>query len=301
MATCDPNWQDALWSLYRYEPSTTAAAIFAVLFGITFVIHTVQMSITRTWYLLALVIGCACECVGYVGRITSSQEDPGCWTLGPYIIQSILILIGPTFMAASIYMILGRIIELTGGDSFAPIPRRWLTKLFVSGDIVSLLFQSSGGGLMAVGGDSFNVGENMIVIGLFVQLAFFGAFVILTGMFHRRMRGAPTFQASQPQIRWQHYLVTLYVAGVMIWVRSLFRVIEYLQGNDGSLSRSEVYLYIFDAVLILAAMVWMNWSHPSEIGILLRGHEPKENGLELVTAGFARKKRRRTSSDDVQR
>jgi hypothetical protein len=58
--------------------------------------------------------------------------------------QNVLILIGPAFMAASIYMILGRIILLTDGEKHALIRRRWLTKLFVTGDVVSLLMQSSG-------------------------------------------------------------------------------------------------------------------------------------------------------------
>lgn len=47
-------------------------------------------------------------------------------------------------MAASIYMILGRIIMLTDGESHALIKRRFLTKVFVSGDVLSLLMQSSG-------------------------------------------------------------------------------------------------------------------------------------------------------------
>lgn len=58
--------------------------------------------------------------------------------------QSVLILIAPALMAASIYMILGRIILLTEGEKYALIKRRWLTKLFVSGDVLSLLMQSSG-------------------------------------------------------------------------------------------------------------------------------------------------------------
>ncbi|KAI8960321.1 RTA1-domain-containing protein [Daldinia sp. FL1419] len=302
MATCVPHWRDAPWAFYRYEPSVASAAVFSVLFGITFIIHTAQMCITRSWYLLALVVGCICECVGYIGRILSSQEDPGCWTLGPYVIQSLLILIGPTFMAASIYMILGRIIELTEGDSYALIRRRWLTKVFVAGDVVSLLFQSSGGGLMATGSsDSINIGKSLVIIGLFVQLIFFGAFVILASVFHYRMNKLPTFEASLPNVRWRDYLITLYLAGVMIWVRSLFRVIEYLQGNNGSLSRSEVYLYVFDAALILIAMVWMNWYHPSEIGLLLRGQERKRNGMEVIIGRLIRIGESRGSSRSVEK
>jgi hypothetical protein len=48
-------------------------------------------------------------------------------------------------------------------------------------------------------------------------------------------------------------------------VRSVFRVVEYLQGNAGYLLSHEVFLYVFDAVLMLAVMGMFNWVHPSEI------------------------------------
>lgn len=58
--------------------------------------------------------------------------------------QNVLILIAPALMAASIYMILGRIILLTDGERYALVKRRWLTKLFVTGDVISLMMQASG-------------------------------------------------------------------------------------------------------------------------------------------------------------
>ncbi|RSM08172.1 hypothetical protein CEP52_004805 [Fusarium oligoseptatum] len=97
--------------------------------------------------------------------------------MGPYIMQNVLILIAPALMAASIYMILGRIILLTEGEHHALIRRRWLTKIFVFGDVASLLLQSSGGGLMAVNEDLQKIGQNVIIGGLFVQLLFFGCFI----------------------------------------------------------------------------------------------------------------------------
>ena len=62
----------------------------------------------------------------------------------PYIIQSLLLLLGPSFFAASIYMILGRIIRLTGGERYSLIGPKWLTKIFVVGDILSFFVQSGG-------------------------------------------------------------------------------------------------------------------------------------------------------------
>jgi hypothetical protein len=84
------------------------------------------------------------EAVGYVGRVLNALEDEGCWTVPPYVIQNLLILLGPAFMAASIYMILGRSILLTAGEHHALLKRKWLTKVFVTGDVLSLCLQSCG-------------------------------------------------------------------------------------------------------------------------------------------------------------
>ena len=144
---------------------------------------------------------------------------------------------------------------------------------------------------MASGGKKVDLGENIIIGGLFVQLFFFSCFVLVSGLFHYRMATHPTNKANDPQIRWQTYLITLYVTSLLILIRSIFRVIEYLQGNDGPLMSSEVYVFVFDGVLMLCALVWMNWFHPSEIGLLLRGDVPIKNGVELVKVGRGRAKR----------
>jgi hypothetical protein len=54
------------------------------------------------------------------------------------------LLLGPSFFAASIYMILGRIIRLTGGENHSPIRPTRLTKIFVLGDVLSFFVQSGG-------------------------------------------------------------------------------------------------------------------------------------------------------------
>ncbi|RKL39326.1 hypothetical protein BFJ72_g6798 [Fusarium proliferatum] len=285
---CDPNYRHADWSFYRYEPSTAAAVIFVILFSVTTLVHVFQMFRTRTWYMLAFCLGGISEIVGYIGRAINSTEDPGCWTLGPYVVQSVLLLIAPALMAASIYMILSRVILLTHGEEHAIIKRRWLTKIFVVGDIVSIQLQSAGGSMMSGANETNNlmkIGEYVIIGGLFFQLIIFGIFIAVVSVFHRRMNRSPTNKSLEPSIRWRHYLTTLYVTSGLIWVRSLFRVIEYLDGNDGYLMRTEAFLFVFDATLIWIVTVWMNWYHPSEIGLLLRNESPVANGFELLPFG----------------
>ncbi|EGU75205.1 hypothetical protein FOPG_12741 [Fusarium oxysporum f. sp. conglutinans race 2 54008] len=284
-AKCDPNYRHADWSFYRYEPSTAAAVIFVVLFSITTIVHVYQLIKTKTWYMLAFCLGGISEIAGYIGRAINSTEDPGCWTLGPYVVQSVLLLIAPALMAASIYMILSRVILLTEGEVHAVIRRRWLTKIFVVGDIISIQLQSAGGSMMSganEGNNLMKIGEYVIIGGLFFQLAIFGIFIVVVSVFHRRMNRSPTNKSLEPSIRWRHYLTTLYITSGFIWVRSLFRVIEYLDGNDGYLMRTEAFMFVFDATLIWIVMVWMNWYHPSEIGLLLRNELPVTNGFELL-------------------
>ena len=81
--------------------------------------------------------------VGYIGRTFSARQAPD-FTLGAYVVQSILLLLGPALFAASIYMILGRLIVTLGAEAYGIIRPSWLTKVFVTGDVLSFLMQSSG-------------------------------------------------------------------------------------------------------------------------------------------------------------
>lgn len=150
------------WILYYYTPSSAAAGIFIVLFGISTVYHFYQLMRTRTWFMIPFLIGglrkffyCllslvapsysfnTVETLGYIGRILSADQAPN-YSTGAYAMQSALILIAPAFFAASIYMELGRVIQMLRAEKSSLVPVRWLTRTFVAGDILSFLMQSSG-------------------------------------------------------------------------------------------------------------------------------------------------------------
>ncbi|KAL2817580.1 putative RTM1-like protein [Aspergillus granulosus] len=258
------------FKLYRYDPSIGAAVVFVILFLIASGIHTYQAIRTRTWFLIPFVIGGHFEWIGYIGRAISGTEAPD-FTLNPYILQTLLLLIAPTLYAATIYMELGRIVLLTDGEAYCFIPRRWLTKIFLLGDTISFIMQGSGGGIMASGSVSaLTTGEHIIIAGLVIQLLFFSLFVITSIKFHLGLRRAPSRKVLHSQPPWERHMYALYMGSGLIFVRSLFRLVEYAQGNDGYLVSHEVYLYLFDAVLMVAVMGVFAWVHPSEISALLR-------------------------------
>lgn len=52
-------------------------------------------------------------------------------------------------MAASIYMVLGRLIRLLDAHEYALIRTTWMTKIFVTGDVLSFLLQGGGKHLLS--------------------------------------------------------------------------------------------------------------------------------------------------------
>ncbi len=169
--------------------------------------------------------------------------------------QAILILVAPALYAASIYMILGRLIRAVGAEQHSIIPVKWLTKAFVTGDIISFTLQGGGGGIQAGGTfEMYNMGEKIIIAGLWVQIVVFGFFVVVSAIFNVRLARCRTVAAERGVIPWKRHLTILYVTSGLILVRSVFRVIEYLQGNGGYLISHEIFLYMFDALLMALVM-----------------------------------------------
>ena len=95
------------------------------------------------YILLIFVLTEVVEIVGYIGRALSSKQSPD-WTLGPYIMQTLCLLLAPALLAASIYMLLGRIILVLQAEPHSILKKKWLTKIFVTGDVMSFLLQGTG-------------------------------------------------------------------------------------------------------------------------------------------------------------
>ncbi|KAK3315874.1 RTA1 like protein-domain-containing protein [Apodospora peruviana] len=255
------------FKLYNYDPSLAGNVVFIVLFSLATIGHGVLMIRHKTWYFIPFLIGCLFESIGYIGRAIQAQESPD-WTTGPYIMQTLTILLGPTLYAASIYMVLGRLIRMLDAGQYSIVRPSWLTKIFVGGDVLSFLTQGAGGGILAKAKTKSDqdLGQNIVLAGLGIQVVFFGLFIITTIIFHVRIVRNPTPRSYSVTTPWRQLIVVaLYLASVLIIIRSLFRLIEYASGHDGVLMSSEVYLFVFDSVLMfLVAVVFLIY-HPGRV------------------------------------
>ncbi|KAJ6007400.1 hypothetical protein N7540_011376 [Penicillium herquei] len=270
------------WVFYYYDPSTAAAAIFIVLFGLSSVMHFYQLLRTRTWFMIPFLVGGIFETIGYVGRILSSFQSPN-FAMVPYVIQSTLLLIAPAFYAASVYMTLGRIIEMLDAEKCSIIKLKWLTKIFVLGDCLSFLMQASGAGLMVSNSNNPSTGEDVIIGGLIAQIVFFGFFTITAIVFQLRIAKNPTSRSIEEKSRWQRHMFALYAASILILIRSVVRVVEYVQGYEGYLMKHEVFIYVFDALLMFGVTMSLQFIHPSEVNCLIgRGRNYTKNVFKIV-------------------
>lgn len=62
---------------------------------------------------------------------------------------------------------------------------------------------------------------------------------------------------------WERQLLTVYCASTFIFVRSVFRLAEFVGGEGDVLLQHEYYIYIFDATLMLLAMLLFNVFYPT--------------------------------------
>ncbi|KAK3616474.1 hypothetical protein LTR56_024723 [Elasticomyces elasticus] len=246
----DPEYFD--FKLYRYNPSLGAAIAATLIFAVLTSVHLWLLVKAKTRYFVPFLIGGIFQTLGYAGRIWSHFDQDA---LGGFIMQAILILVAPALFAASIYMILGRLIRVLHAEHLSLIPIKWITRIFVTGDVIAFTLQAAGGGTQSGGSlEMYDLGEKIIIAGLFIQIIVFGFFVATSARFHTRIVKSPTSVSANGRIAWTRHLYVLYATSALILVRSIFRVVEYLQGNDGYLISHEVFIYVMDALLMAAVM-----------------------------------------------
>lgn len=256
---------------YPSPPSLALGTTFLTLFTLTTLLHLYQLFRTRSLYLIPLLLGALFEVIGYTARTISATETYPNYSLGPYIIQALLILVAPVLIAASVYVMLGKIITATNAEDLSPLQPRKLSWLFVGGDLVTFMVQSTGAGMLAQKDvEKGRAGRWIVIGGLALQLIVFGGFIVVAGLVGWKLwkQGTP---ASRGGMLWRrHWGVLVGVSG-LITVRSVYRVVEYIMGDKGALMRVEAWGYGFDAAVMLLVLVLLNVVHPSQMSGLLSG------------------------------
>lgn len=209
------------------------------------------------------------EAFGYYGRAWSHNNIRDG---SPYLIQLMLILGSAPLLAATVYMTLGRFARTLKAEQYTIMNVRWVTKIYVLIDIVSFLCQMAGSAMQASSDPKgLKLGQHIVIGGLIVQLVALGWFIFETTILHIRLNRGPTvITLKDPSISWRPTLWTLRCVSVLIFIRSLYRLIEFTSGSNSSLAKTEVYLYIFDAALLSVSAFLFIVIHPARLFRKLR-------------------------------
>jgi hypothetical protein len=180
-------------------------------------------------------------------------------------VQTLCILVAPALFAASIYMVLGRLITLVRAEAYSPIRPTRLTKIFVLGDLLTFVIQIMGSGVLS---KNFNLGKTIILVGLVAQIICFALFLSVAVVVERRLARNPTPMAKTLDSRstqngWVGVMRVVFVASALIFIRSVFRLIEFTGDHDSPLQKSEAYLYVCDSTLMFGVLAVLIYFHPS--------------------------------------
>lgn len=306
------------FQLYRYTPNVDASRFFAVMFCIICVIvvpvfvaegyksmkrvnilldanSSLSYSIkyyNRTQLIGAYVplfFGIGSEIAGYICRSISALHKDD---TSPYIGQSICLLIAPTFYTATIYMLFGRMAHLMQAEKLMIMPARFNTTFFVVGDILSLFLQAAGGGLMAQE-SSADTGSNIVTAGLFIQIGWFGLFIINEVYFLFKLGRIDNPIASQTKT-WKRLNIIILINCVLVLLRSIVRGIEFIEGYQGTIISHEWFLFVFDAVpMFLLPVIFVAFIRISSI------YRVQEESIKIQTSYGYMKSMQSTQSHPV--
>ncbi|KAL4994088.1 RTA1 like protein-domain-containing protein [Aspergillus recurvatus] len=277
---------------YGYVPSFAAGVAFVALFGFSMVVHTAQMALLRSWWCAVFAIGCLVEVLGWGARIWSNKCP---YAQTPYLMQITTLIIAddpmaPTFFTAGIYVLLGRLIRICGSQSSVLSPKLYLW-IFCTCDIISLVVQAAGGGMASSGGggegggqssssssgsassastraqtsssssSNQTTGTHIMVGGIIFQLISITVFVGFAADFLYRV-----LKRSKSAVPTSRTLLALFVATalsvLLIYIRSIYRTIELMDGWTSSTMQNEGLLIGLDGAMMVPAVIIYNIFHP---------------------------------------
>jgi len=185
--------------------------------------------------------------------------------------------ISPALLTGGVYVCLSRVIVAVGADHSRIRPKMY-TYIFVGCDLLSLVLQSIGGAIasMATTDDGRLLGVHIMIAGLISQIISMIIFFALWGDFAFRVRKAktsgtytgeqaPLYNNLRADLSFRWFQWSLFVATLLIFIRSVYRVAELWNGFGSHLANDEVSFMIFEGPMIIIAVMMMTAFHPGRI------------------------------------
>jgi hypothetical protein len=178
----------------------------------------------------------------------------------------------------------------------------WYSYIFIACDVISLAIQAAGGGT-AAGAltvyESADNGTHIMVGGLAFQVFTMSIFMCLFLDFlwkikymrkgHDDMEFNPKYAHLRERKMFKWFPVVIFIGVILVYIRSIYRVIELAEGWTGYLIVHEVFFMILDALMMALCIVLFVPFHPGVVlgrgTIAIEGSkayaQERERGIEL--------------------
>ena len=104
--------------------------------------------------------------------------------------------------------------------------------------------------------------RNLLIAGLALQLGFFSLFTIMTVYVHRKQKYNLGGVSALRNV-W----ICLYSTIIILYIRSIYRLVEFVAGYHSAVATKQPYLYILDFLMIVFCVVLLSVFH---YGLYLR-------------------------------
>ncbi|TFK33586.1 RTA1 like protein-domain-containing protein [Crucibulum laeve] len=278
---------------YGYVPTQWVTIMFVVLFSISALVHTGQLIYFRTWWMIPTVILCGgLEILGWSARLWSSISPQ---MSNPFTIQITATIIGPTPLVAANFIILGRIIRRLG-PAYSRLSPRWYARLFLGCDIISLVIQAVGGAMASIAGGNNEdpaPGGHIMLGGIIFQMVTITIYAISAAEFFLRYRknapispdrtveGKPYVMRANMTSDLKTMSFALVFSTCILFIRSIYRTAELIDGWSGVIITTEVYFNLFDGAMIVLAIYTLNFAHPGRLLVGDSGPQEDEKVSQL--------------------
>ncbi|EJU02137.1 RTA1-domain-containing protein [Dacryopinax primogenitus] len=288
-------------SVWPYVPSFPVALIAVILYALVTALLIARMFQYKAWWFVALILGGIMETLGFGARARNTQDLNN---ESLYKMQLCCTILAPIFTAAAEYILLGRIMGYVG-RRFSLLRPGLISWIFIISDAVSFLIQVGGAAALLARPDLnsqstpsqiqraqnlLNLGDNVLLAGLAVNLASFVIFVLQVRSYSIPCANTHPRQVTYFDYKtrtqcaitgpWRTLLYALYVSTVLVLIRQVYRVIEFSQGWFGFLPTHEGYFYGLDSLVILLASAVYIWYWPDKYIPGDRHMRLGENGTE---------------------
>ncbi|KAG9017096.1 hypothetical protein FRB90_001777 [Tulasnella sp. 427] len=268
-------------TFYGYFVDAHVCIAYMVLFALTGAIHLGQAFYHRVWWLAPTFALCAvAELIGWGGRYWSSQDYV---KLDAFLMQICCTILAPSFLAAGLFFVLGVIINRLG-TQYASFSPKVFSTVFIGCDLVALVVQAVGGASASIsfetGGDP-EKGAKIMVGGIVFQIFAITLYVATAAEFFFRYhfdkpvkrRGQteadtekqPTQTPVAASRNLQSMSFGLILSTILLYVRSVYRTIELLNGWGGPIIHNQGLFNYMDALPIVLALFALNILNPGRL------------------------------------